>query len=372
MSGWMIDWVSIAQQHQGSDIVGKNVCIWLDPVTGERISEGVGYLSHEGSFSTSVSIRSYNGFVEWSGNPSRWGRADNLFGYDRMRDCLDVINGHMLDLGLPAFTTTTMVEHELVRAQVMGGSMRRETVSNGAVLTRVDLCCNYSTGSESNLRTYLRAASAAVYRGKPAQVFSGGCSWGTARNSKLTFYGKGDEILAHMPSYPERGLVSSLDPLSFPLSDEIDYRKRLSKWCNTIGLCRKELKLGRQQLRSQGLRNLDDWNDSRAFEIADKRMSSMNIGVSSGLDNTFNQFLESGHTERQAATLSGIVSRWYMGEPTRLGVSRATWYRYSKNIKAVLGLDLNAKPDVAVLTAQVRSIEIQPISEPPFWYRHAA
>lgn len=370
MSGWMIDWVSISQQHQASDIVGKNVCIWLDPVTGERISEGVGYLSHEGSFSTSVSIRAYNGFVEWSGNPSRWGRADNVFGYRRMADCLQVINAHLLDYGLPPFTMAVGPDFNHRRLAVERQGVR--LANAGAVFTRVDLCRNFSTGSESNLRTYLRAASAAVYRGKPAQSYSGGCSWGTARNSKITFYDKGAEILSHMPSYPDRGLQTSLDPLAFELSDEVEYRKRLANWCTKIGLCRKEIKLGRQQLRAQGLRSLAEWDDHRAFEIADKRISAMNIGVSSGLDNAFKQFVESGFTDRQAATLSGIVSRWYMGEPTDLGVSRATWYRYAKNIKAVLGLDLNAKPDVAVLTAQVRTIELQPISEPPFWYRHAA
>ena len=372
---WFIDWVSMRQQHQDSDIVGKNVCVWLDSVTGERLSEGVGYLSHEGSFSTAVSIRAYGGLVEWSGNPSRWGRADNVFGYTSLRDCVyRVINPHLREYGLPEFTTTSMRSGEFQRDQAVKRSMRVEAVSTTAQITRVDLCRNLATGGPSELAAYIRAASAAVYRGKPAAVFPGSVAWGNQRNSRLKMYDKGKEILDHTNKRSPN--PNNIDLIEYrrrfdEFADYTQYRAKLAQWCIDIGLLRHEITLGRQALRSVGLRSWDEWSDARAFAIADERFAAMQIGCSVGLENSYRSFVDAGFGSRRAATLSGVVSRWYMGEPTSLGVSRATWYRYKGDIKAVLGIDISSSPDVAVLNTRVRTVELRSVTPPP-WYRQAA
>lgn len=369
---WSIDWVSIRQQHEASDIVGKNVCVWLDGQTGAVISEGVGYLSHEGSFSTSVQLRARNGLVEWSGNPSRWGRPDNVFGLTRMKDAVALINRHLAAYGLPAFDCGPIIRAvNARRSQVEGAAVR--LTNPGATLTRVDLCRNMVTGSASSRDVFLRAASAAVYRGQSGTPRPGSVTWGTARNTKIKMYDKAAELRAHTKRLPAGTATMDAAELSIRAREieANDYRRQLADWCDDVGLVRQEIGFGRQALRSLGLREYVEWSDARAASLAAERMDAMKIGCTTGLQDAYAQFLAAGHTPRQAATLSGIVSRWYMGEDVSQGVSRATWYRYATTVSAVLGLDLRSKPDVSVLSARVRTVELS-AAVPPVWYRHAA
>lgn len=352
LDGFMIDWVSIYQQHPESATCGKNVCVWLDPHTGERISENVGFMSHEGSFSTSVSVRAHAGRVEWSGNPSRWGRRDNVWGLTSLRACLAVINSHMDQLGLPHFTMDTS-DFNARRRQRETSSVSIDT--NGAVLTRVDITRNVSCGDASGLRAYVRAASAAVYRGKRAgAVHETSIKWGSARNTQIAFYEKGAEVYAH----------TSKD-------DDPIYRHRLARWLTDNGILRQEVRFGRQALRTMGLRHIGEWYDDRAFEAARQRIDSLQIGCSTGLDMTFDVFVNAGESQRTATALSGVVSRWYMGEDLRATMTKTTWYRNRQKIRTVMGLDIANPPDVSVLNTRVRSVELSPCS-PPDWYVHAA
>lgn len=369
---WSIDWVSVRQQHQASDIVGKNLCVWFDGQTGAVISEGVGFLSHEGSFSTSVQLRASGGMVEWSGNPSRWGRPDNVWGYTRMSEAMALINRHVESYGLPPFTVTPMP------TTANGRRLQREGSSvalsaPGAVLTRVDLCRNMMTGSPGDRDAYLRAASAAVYRGKAGVSYPGSVSWGSSRNIKLKMYDKAAEMKAHTKRLP-LGTGTMTDELMAARLRDMegnDYRAKLSEWCDSVGLVRQEVGFGRQSLRSLGLREYGEWRDMHAAQLAADKVDAMKIGCTAGLSDSYGQFIEAGYSPRKAATLSGIVSRWYMHDDVSQGVSRATFYRYARDVSQVLGIDLRSVPDVAMLSARVRTVTLQPAS-PPSWYRHAA
>lgn len=354
-----IDWVSIRQRHENRATVGNNVCIWIDPNEGTVLSEGVGFLSHSGSFSTSVMIRCHNGLVEWSGNPSRWGRKDNLFGLTSMRDCLDkVINPHLAYYGLPPFSFE--LDSTLNSRRHSREGLTAKLVDSGAVLTRVDVCRNMSTGGPAALSAYLRAASAAVYRGKsPSSSYDGSVAWGQARHNRLKFYDKASEIRAHN----RKGVGVDSAELR-------EYREKVADFCYTNGILRQELTFGRQYLRSAGLRSLSEWSDNRAFALFIEKVDAMTIGCTASLKDSLQQFVDAGFTVRQSATLSGIVSRWYMGESVTAGCSRATFYRYRAAIKEVLGIDVSSKPDIAVLTARVQHIELMPVAIPD-WYQVA-
>ena len=48
------------------------------------------------------------------------------------------------------------------------------------------------------MRAYFRSSSAAGYRNKvPSSIHEGSVAWGQARNSRIKFYDKGSELLAH-------------------------------------------------------------------------------------------------------------------------------------------------------------------------------
>lgn len=367
---WSIDWVSIRQYHQDIDNTGENICRWFDGYSGALLSEGVGYLSHKGSFSTAVSLRASGGVVEWSGNPSRWGRPDNVFGYRRMRDCVDLINGQLAEYSLPPFTVDTRRASDR-RLTAPGADLVLD--HSGAVLTRVDLCRNMATGSARARDAYLRAASCAVYRGKSGESRPGSVTWGSRRNSLIKFYDKSAELIANMPRLgkPPMNFTAAVRRERDAIMESIEYRKRLAAWCDDVGLIRQEVQFGRQALRAQVLRELGDWSEYRAFELAAQRVDAMKVGCSVDMRNSFDAFIDAGFTARRAAVLSGVVSAWYMGHDPAQGVSRATWYRYRADVASVLGLDLTQRPDVAVLTARVQSVDLSP-AVPPAWYRYPA
>ena len=370
MTDWSIDWVSIRQQHPPETpmLGGSEHILVIDSESGQVTREKVGFFSHEGSFDTRVAVRSYQGLVEWSGNPSRWGRLDNVWGYTCMSDCLALINRHLESLGLPPFTASAPGV-QARRSQMEGPDSRPATT--GAVLTRVDLNRNFAAGDMRSAETYLRAAASAVYRGKSAQVHSAtSVSWGSVQHSRLTMYAKGAEIAGHTNYQPSKVIDQPPEFVQAYL-DGLQYRRELAEWATGIGLLRHECRLGRHGLRQSGLRSLDEWDDERARDIAQTRFDAMNVGCSTGLDRAFDAFVAAGLTDRRAATLSGVVSRWYFGDDTSVGVSPATWYRYRSTVRDVLGIDIAQRPDVAVLTAQVRTVTLTPAS-PPAWYRHAA
>lgn len=349
---WFYDWLTIRQQHYDVDIVGKNVCIWVDPSDGTVISEGVGYLSHEGSYSTAVQIRSYGGLVEWSGNPSRWNRPDNLFGFTTLEECVSLVNQHLAVYGLPPFTKGGNVQHR--RNQIESDDVSLANV--GAVITRIDVTRNVSCGDRSGLDSYIRAASSAVYRGGNPAIHPGSVAWGTARNTRIKMYDKGSEILAHNKKLLEPSVV--------------EYRKRLSEWCYNNGILRQEITFGRQSLRNLGLRSLDEFEDHRCFEYALERLSMINIGCTTGLSNTFDQFIDCGFSKTKAARLSGIVSQWYMGESPKKLMSSSAYYRARADIKSVVGVDIGAQANIDVLSTRVRDVQLSEI-EPPHWYAAA-
>lgn len=368
---WSIDWVSIRQHHQDIDNRGDNIFRTYDGVTGDLIGEGVGFFSHEGSFSTSVSLRASGGVVEWSGNPSRWGRPDNIWGYSSLRECLEkVINPHLEAYGLPPFTIDTRqaASRQLSTPAAADGALDH----GGAVLTRVDLCRNRATGSAKARDVYLRAASCAVYRGQSGTARPGSVTWGSRRNLLLKMYDKASELRAHMP---RPGLLKNPTLENrrrhSAILEAVKYRHALADWCDQVGLVRQEVQLGRQALRQMRLRELGDWNDFRAAEIAAEKVDAMKIGCSADLGDSLQAFLDAGYSKRKSATLSGVVSSWYMGQDVESTVSRATWYRYCADVGAVLGLDLRQRPDLATLTARVQVVDLAPV-DPPSWYRHAA
>ncbi|ENB3621243.1 Replication-associated protein G2P, partial [Escherichia coli] len=72
--------------------------------TGEVSSLSQPVFVHEGSFSDVVSIKIRGSELTMSGNPSRWGKLDNVFGCASVDECFGVFNQILRSLGLPEFT----------------------------------------------------------------------------------------------------------------------------------------------------------------------------------------------------------------------------------------------------------------------------
>jgi hypothetical protein len=147
-----VDWLAVYQEHAESlPIRASTVILYIDPATGEVTGRAVKGYQHEGSFDTAVRVRCDGRKVEVSGNPSRYGRPDNVFGFLSVLDALEVYNRILRELGLPEFSSDDrpyIAPREFQRSEGFA--------YDGAILTRVDFAANYSTGSLKDSRLFMR------------------------------------------------------------------------------------------------------------------------------------------------------------------------------------------------------------------------
>ena len=113
---FFIDWLEIEQDF-GIDIPNEVllsifdfglVGIHLD--TGEMQS-GIktGTYHHKGSYCDEVSLKISGSVIRMAGNPSRWGRVENVFGFDTVDSCVSCFNSILSSLKLPIFTRCTEI-----------------------------------------------------------------------------------------------------------------------------------------------------------------------------------------------------------------------------------------------------------------------
>lgn len=111
-----IDWLTIEQDfgYQIPDSVIRSIFdfgmvgIHLD--TGE-MQEGVRtpIYKHRGSYCDELSIRVSGSVIRVDGNPSRWGKVENLLGFTDIDACICCFNSVLFGLGLPTFTRCTEI-----------------------------------------------------------------------------------------------------------------------------------------------------------------------------------------------------------------------------------------------------------------------
>lgn len=141
---YFIDWLEIEQDF-GIDIPSEVlrsifdfglIGIHLD--TGE-IQSGIktGKYRHKGSYCDEVDIKISGSVIRMGGNPSRWGRVENVFGFDTVDSCVSCFNSILSSLKLPIFTRCT----EIFYRQDEDGS-KVSKFSNGAIIKRLDITTN--------------------------------------------------------------------------------------------------------------------------------------------------------------------------------------------------------------------------------------
>ncbi|EDV18447.1 uncharacterized protein TRIADDRAFT_63035, partial [Trichoplax adhaerens] len=121
----------------------------------------------EGSFCTTIKIRANGHRLSVCGNPSRYNRIDNLFGYTSLDPCFGVYNTLLGSMGLPPLTKTTQFYHR----QTKDGSI--QVVGNGAKISRIDVTTNKAAG-QGNESTYIKALSTVNYRNSIPKLFENG------------------------------------------------------------------------------------------------------------------------------------------------------------------------------------------------------
>lgn len=362
-----IDWTDC---HQDFDyplpLIGKTGYQSVDLATGEVSPIRGARLSHEGSYSTKMTIKVNGNRLSVSCNPSAFDRLDNLFGYTSIDDCMQVINYVLHSLGLPAFTKCTCVWY---LAGEDGSKVT--TVSDGCVFERLDFTSNIATG-QGNDKPYIRALSSLPYGNAVPRLFSNGntVDW-VNKNGKVMQdqYAKAYGKSSHMREFI---LFKAIRRYGAD-SPEVNYLNSIINYCDSHGVVRFE-----QSLKSGFLRknNLAFWGLSD-FSIVDSIHQKFLT-----LDSKLQVTAMDTQTISELLISKGIVTSTHSANVTAMyALNWAHGFNFEFHKKQVkthrarlrqVGIDIALPFDLTkfsvVTVKNVREVSPQPLAV-PVWYQ---
>lgn len=344
-----IDWINIAQNHiDGPD---------LPSICGGYLTREDKDFKHEwtvgsfdrfeGSHDTSVSVRAFSRTVEVRGNVGRIDRFDNLFNHD-IDGTKSILNGRILgSLGLPPMTPAppSWVEDDN-RSHLRANSR----FYPGATVSLLHVTRNYATGSAKNAQEFINyLATQSVANVKRSRAGATSVAWGKKGGRKMIKgYIKAPEMKAHTKSKlwtPEH--------------------QRLYEFCNDVGLVRLEMEMGRKLLEENGMRGLGGITMGKVIQLFDEMVERPLLNP---------QRFENGYALDKLSRKARLAFlAWEKGVDLLADdfCSRATLYRYAKEVREVLGLSILEKRDFETLPVRYKVIEPKAI-EVPEWYKMVA
>lgn len=325
-----VDWITITQLHPegGLPIITGGITVHYS-AEGVPIVERNRAASIPGSFDTSVRVGCDGYRVALSGNPGRFSRQDNVFNYG-FAGTISACN-RILDLvGLPHFTTHTVKPEYGPQGQLYPGQRP------GARISRLDVTRNYSAGSESNARAFIRwLTGRSIARMK--RGFSGDESvWWSNTHHMLKAYIKHLEMQKH--GTPEDSL--------------------LLQWLKKQGVVRVEIELKKRLLSKLGLNCLADVTDEKLSALFDEQTAIFRSADRSHEDD----ILE--HVPQRSRV---YAAAWLAGKDMREMASRATLFRHARILREC-GLDILQPRNIQQFPTKVRVIELTPLDVPE-WYQ---
>lgn len=326
--GWcldkaFVDWLTIRQPNDGRyALVNDGRVIRISPA-GEVVFDTAVSIDVPGSFDSSARLRVTEGFLELVVNPSRFDRAENLFGYS-FGDAVSVCNRILDRCGLGPLVEVGS------RREWNERHKRFVEVPLSFAVNRVDMTFNVECGSQGRLEAYLRFLRRQTLPRRKTRVFEGSVIY-KQKGSSLTVYDKGREMRAH-------GLGNG--------------RELVADWCEERGVARVEFRLNREFLKRKDLRH--GVTQERLVEVLKMEVSN----------------LPRGSKERDLLCLSsselGTFLMWERGFNPRDHLSQATWYRHRKSILEKIGFDIKAEPPLK-FEAQEDLFDTKVLDRPE-WY----
>lgn len=329
-----VDWLTASQFHPagGFPVYVGGVLATFDD-SGNCVFEHCKSRKLEGSHGTSVWISSDGYRVGITGNVGRYGRPDNLFSYG-IRETVDKANELLAGLDLPPFTPGILESVQGAGGSGDGG----DTFRGGATVSRIDVTCNYSAGSDPQSRAVIRwLAGQSIKRAK--RGFSGDESvWWSNTRMMLKAYRKGPEMRKHGGE------------------DE------LIQYAEDAGLVRIELELKRRELQELGLKQLFDVSDEKLAALYHEHIEPFRRVDSSDEPDILAAI--PGRSRSYAAA-------WLAGMDCRLLCSQATLYRHARVLREY-GLDILEQRNIERFPVKVRVIDLQPLSVPDWYLKRVA
>jgi len=323
-----IDWITITQHHQGAVLP-----ILTGGVTVHYSADGVPIFERNqstrfaGSFETSVRVGCDGFRVSLSGNPGRFSRKDNVFNHG-LAGTIEACNRILVELGLPPFTDSA--SHRPAGESGTVSQSRR-----GAVISRLDITRNYTTGSESSARAFIRwLGSRSIARMKRGQAGDESVWWANTRHM-LKAYIKHLEMLKHGTDKNDEMLV----------------------WLKEQGVVRVEIELKKRLLSELGLNDLGNITDAKLAEIYESQIEPFKRADRSGDEDIIEAIPQKSRV---------YAAAWLAGQDMRTMTSERTLYRHAKVLREC-GIDILAPRNIERFPVKIRFIELEPLAMPD-WY----
>jgi hypothetical protein len=360
------DWLTMYQDHPDQlPMIGDRVSIDIDTITGEHLGVRQPTLTHEGSFCTSIQVRVSGNRVTVSGNPSRYNRLDNLFGFTSLDDCVAVYNRVLLSLGLPPFTKCTRVFFR----QGEDGK-RFEKFSDGGTITELHITTNRAVG-EGGTTQYIKALSTQRYHNSIPRLHTNGntCDWLSAKGKASliypSVYNKAAEMVLHQ--LPKLLRKFGAD------SDQVRDLQRVIEYCNANGVTRHEQKLKAAFLRRHDFRFWGLFKAKRLQPFHDEFLAigdRLQVNAMT-LESIADKLLRLGvvNSRLAANTTTLYALQWMAGEQFDLSKSQVQTHR--ARLRKV-GIDIADACDLTKFsTIQVRAIRAIEVADLPIpeWYQ---
>ena len=330
---------------------------------------------HRGSFETTISIRMVEGKLEVRGNPSAFGRLDNLFGVS-LDEGIGIYNSVLQSMGLPVFTAGVEAELWLQKEQ------RLVKQYTGAHITRIDLTVNQAVGS-GRVRDYNRwLASQKLARSSPDdQALEKFARWdfATVYTSDSKFwinvkhYDKSaaleeltlPEYLKKLRNAVRDGTIKKSAVRALYLEAE-DYLLKLAHWCAEVGIVRSEWSLRSRwfvQHPGEGYWAPGSCESSLIDTVtAEREKIAMRAIV----------YQVEGF-ENLSPIEYKTLDQWKKGEQVKLTIPRTSFYRIRASILEKTGHDIASRPVVTISANVFRPIyfQVRPLSlaDAPVWYQ---
>ncbi|MCY1278772.1 Phage X family protein [compost metagenome] len=370
-----IDWLAVSQEYDFdlpavTDVVIETLC----RKTGERLSSREPHFKHEGSWSTSITINVQGRRISVEGNPSRIDRADNLFGYETIEQCIAVYNRILADYGLPPFSRCTTTFQRQVQRRT--GKWDEALVSDGAVIHAIHLTSNHSVG-KGNVLAYLRGLSSQSIGRNKAFLFPNGrtVTWTTKAD------GKGARLMYRKAYDKAFDIADKLLPKVKRLfgehSEEYAYVQRVQRYCEEQGVVRFEQELKAEYLKREHLAFWGLFDEGRfkalhsAFLEVDQRLK---VNAMDMVTIAQQLVIEGICSNTKAANTTAMYAHlWMNGQSFDLTKKQVQTHRARLNR---IGIDIGRPCDLTrfspVIVREIREVTRVAALEVPNWYRRPA
>lgn len=332
---FFVDWLTISQEHPAGGLpVVDAGCVMATDEAGELKWKTVRAVTHQGSFETSISVKCDGNRVTLSGNLSRFGRPENVFGFD-FWECLARANQVLRHYGLPVFSAGERIEF----AKDSGRDVRYAWT--GARVSRIDLTANFEAGSMADAHAvmqYLGTQHAGRHEGR---VLGQGetVAFGGGKRQYWKAYLKSLELHRH------------------GCADE-----RVISHCESVGLVRFEGTVRSNALTDLGAAYLGDYERGFAMSQLVQLFAEKSAVLTRAERST-------DDLDELPRHLRATARDYLAGMDTRATLSQATWYRHRTQLLPY-GLDIAVR-NVRPFQPRVRVVELRR-AEKPAWYQLAA